>query len=113
MATLGQRLKELRLEKHMTQAEIGKYLNVSNVSVSGYENDTREPDSAALIKLADLYGVSLDYMHGRTDDRHGDDDDLTDNQKLIAYSIDPDVSAEERDAIIEMVKQAMKFKKRI
>lgn len=71
MTTLGQRLKELRKERGKTQAQIGKLLNVSNVSVSGYENDTREPDSAALKKLSDYYGVSIDYLLGNTDMPNG------------------------------------------
>ena len=42
-----------------------------------------------------------------------EDKDLSKNQKLIAYSIDPDTSDEERDAIIEMVKAAKKFRRRL
>lgn len=70
MATFGQRLKELRTEKKMTQSDIGKLLNVSNVSVSGYENDTREPDQQSLKKLANYFNVSIDYLLGQSDKRH-------------------------------------------
>lgn len=91
MSTLGQRLKALRLEKHMTQADIGKYLNVSNVSVSGYENDTREPDSSGLKKLASLFDVSTDYLLGRTDKRSESNDsnnevDITDPTAILRYN---------------------------
>lgn len=67
-AIFGKRLRDLRMQKKMTQSDIGKFLHVSKVSVSGYENGTREPDQASSIKLADLFDVTLDYLNGRTND---------------------------------------------
>lgn len=61
----GRRLKDLRTQKHMTQSDIGDYLHVSKVSVSGYENGTREPDQESTKRLADLFNVSVDYLYGR------------------------------------------------
>lgn len=63
----GKRLKELRLNKKLTQEEVGKFVNVTKVSISGYENNTRSPDTETLQKLADLFKVSTDYILGRTD----------------------------------------------
>lgn len=63
----GRRLKDLRTQKHMTQSDIGDYLHVSKVSVSGYENGTREPDQESSIKLANLFDVTLDYLYGRNE----------------------------------------------
>lgn len=65
--TFGQRLKELRLSKRMTQEDLGKLMNVSKSSVSLYEKDERTPDQETLIKTANFYGVTLDYLLGRTD----------------------------------------------
>ncbi|MDN2452560.1 helix-turn-helix transcriptional regulator [Lactobacillus sp. UCMA15818] len=62
--TFGSKLRELRNSKKMTQEELGKILNVSKVSISGYENDTREPDKQAIKKLAELFNVSTDYLLG-------------------------------------------------
>ncbi|WMJ81994.1 helix-turn-helix transcriptional regulator [Clostridium sp. MB40-C1] len=66
---LGDRLKELREEKQLTQEELGKLLNVSRQTVSGYESEDNEPSIQNLIKLADIFNVSLDYLLGRTKER--------------------------------------------
>lgn len=68
--TFGQRLRELRTSKKITQTELGKILGVSKVSISGYENDTREPDQQALKTLSRYFDVSIDYLLGNTDKRH-------------------------------------------
>lgn len=62
--SLGSRIRDLRLKKKMTQEELGKILGVSKVSVSGYENDTRQPDNTALVKIAEYFNVSTDYLLG-------------------------------------------------
>lgn len=61
---LGSRIRELRKSKHLTQEQLGKILNVSKASISGYENETREPDNKSLIKLAEYFNVTLDYLLG-------------------------------------------------
>ena len=66
---LGKTLKELRIEKKMCQKDVAAYLGVSNGTMSNYENDVHVPVPAALCKLADLYGVSVDYLFGRTTER--------------------------------------------
>lgn len=78
----GERLKRLRKEKKLTQAELGKIINVTKVSISGYENGDRNPDTDNLRRLSDYFGVSSDYLLGRTDkpnyissDNNNDEDD--------------------------------------
>lgn len=66
----GDRLKELREEKELTQEELGKFLNVSRQTISGYEAGSIEPSIKNLIKLADIFNVSLDYLLGRTKERY-------------------------------------------
>ena len=63
--TFGMRLKQLRTEKKMTQTELGKKLNVTKASVSGYENGTRNPDQESLVKIAEIFNVSTDYLLGK------------------------------------------------
>ncbi|KMY62993.1 transcriptional repressor of PBSX s [Geobacillus stearothermophilus] len=65
---LGDRLRKLRQEKKLTQEELGKKINVTKVSISGYENGNRTPDTETLQKLADFFNVTTDYLLGRTDD---------------------------------------------
>lgn len=67
--TLGQRIKELREEKGMTQEELGKLVNVSKASFSKYEANAIEPNTITIIFLANFFNVSLDYLYGRTNYR--------------------------------------------
>ncbi len=62
------RLKELRREKGLLQKEVAQKIGVSPQSYSFYENWINKPDPETLIKLADIYEVSVDYLLGRTDD---------------------------------------------
>lgn len=61
------RLKSLRKERKLTQEALGEKINVTKVSISGYENGNRTPDTETLQKLADFFDVSTDYLLGRTD----------------------------------------------
>lgn len=63
---LGIRLKELRLEKDITQKELGRILNLSQRSISQYELGIRFPDEIILNLMADFFDVSMDYLFGRT-----------------------------------------------
>lgn len=56
------RIKILREEKELTQKELATYLNVDRATISGYETKGKHPDLDKLIKLATLFGVSLDYL---------------------------------------------------
>lgn len=61
------RLKELREAKHLSQVRLAMELNLSQNSISRYENLEREAGYETLIMLADYFHVSLDYLLGRTD----------------------------------------------
>lgn len=61
------RLRELRLEKGCTQAELGKALCLTKMAVSHWEKGNSEPGIAQLRSLADFFDVSVDYLIGRTD----------------------------------------------
>lgn len=62
------RIKELRKTKNISQLKIALDLNMSQNTISRYETGEREPSIADLIKLADYFKVSIDYLVGRTDD---------------------------------------------
>ena len=61
----AKRLRELRKEMSLRQEDIAKDLNVSRQTISKYERGVREPDFCMLIKLADYYKVSIDFLFGR------------------------------------------------
>jgi len=60
------RLKELRKEKGISQLKLAFDLNMNQNTISRYENCEREADYETLIKFADYFNVSLDYLLGRT-----------------------------------------------
>ena len=63
------RLKYLRKERNISQLKLALDLNMNQNSISRYENGEREADYETLIKFADYFGVSLDYLLGRTENK--------------------------------------------
>ena len=63
----GEFLAELRKEKGLLQKEVANYLNVTVATVSNYEKGVHSPDLDTLVKLADFFDVSTDYLLQRTD----------------------------------------------
>ena len=61
------RLKELRKQRKISQIKLAMDLNMNQNSISRYENGEREADYETLIAFADYFGVSVDYLLGRTD----------------------------------------------
>lgn len=61
------RLKSLRKERKISQLKLAIDLNMNQNSISRYENLEREADYETLIKIADYFDVSLDYLLGRSD----------------------------------------------
>ncbi len=61
------RLKELRKSKGISQLKLAMDLGLNQNSVSRYERGDREADYATLIKIADYFNVSIDYLLERTD----------------------------------------------
>ncbi len=64
---ISERLKLCRKKKGYTQAQVAIYCDITEKAYQNYELKTRLPRIDVLIKLADLYNVSLDYLAGRTD----------------------------------------------
>ena len=62
---IGKRIKDLRIEKGMSQQDLGDLVGVTKVSICGYENGTRTPSLETFDLLADIFGVSADYLLGR------------------------------------------------
>ncbi|MBR3298519.1 MAG: helix-turn-helix transcriptional regulator [Clostridia bacterium] len=64
MVNFGEKLRELRTSFGMTQAELASRLRVTKSIVSYYELHERTPSPDVLIKLADIFHVSTDYLLG-------------------------------------------------
>lgn len=59
------RIRELREDRDMTQAQVARYLNMSQTGYSKYETGENDIPTRVLIALADLYDTSVDYLLGR------------------------------------------------
>ena len=60
-------IKEIRLQQGLTQADVAAALGVSSVVYSRYETGTRQPSIDILVQMADIFGVTVDYLLGRQD----------------------------------------------
>lgn len=63
----GERLRLLRKEMNRTQQQIADSLGITRAAYSHFENGRNEPDSSTISKLADIFGVTTDYLYGRSD----------------------------------------------
>ena len=64
--SFGNKLKNLRIKKNLTQEEFAKILNVSRPTIGRYESGERFPDQENLIRIADYFNVTLDYLLDRS-----------------------------------------------
>lgn len=67
MNLFPERLRELRAQNDILQGTLAKHIHRSPSSISNYENGVNYPDLETLALIADFYGVSADYLLGRTD----------------------------------------------
>ena len=62
---VGKRIRDMRLEKGMSQQELGDLIGVTKVSICGYENGTRTPSLETFCILAEIFETTTDYLLGR------------------------------------------------
>lgn len=67
MNIFAERIKELRTMRNLTLREVALSIGMSLMAYAHYEHGDRQPSIETLIKLCDLYGVSADYLIGRSD----------------------------------------------
>ncbi|MFS0591997.1 helix-turn-helix transcriptional regulator [Cytobacillus horneckiae] len=77
MNVLGQRLKSLRDDmknenSKFTQSFIANLIGVARTTYTAYENGTKQPPMETVNKIADVFGVTTDYLYGRTDSKQPD-----------------------------------------
>lgn len=77
---LNERIKALRLTRGISQVELAKLVNISKQSVSNWENDNIQPSIDMLVKIADVFNVTTDYLLGREAQRRIDVSGLTDKE---------------------------------
>ena len=83
MNSFGDRLRALRRERNFHQSELGEILELSPSAIGSYERNLREPSYYHLVKIADLFDVSVDYLLCRTNERLT----VADYTKLDSFSL--------------------------
>lgn len=90
---LNENIKKIRLAQNISQVELARRLNVSKQSVSNWENDNIQPSIDMLIKIANCFGVSTDYLLGLSTEKTIDATGLTDMQIAHIRQIIDDIKS--------------------
>lgn len=94
-------LKKLRQKKGVTQIDVAKIIGVSKSTYSYWEMDKYQPDNESLFKLADYFGVSIDYLLGRDNsDNSLEIDDFT----YALYNETKELTEEDKKQLIAMAR---------
>ena len=95
-------IRALRKEKNLTMKELGKMMGVAESTISMYENGYREPDTKTLIRLADFFNVSTDYLLGRTENAHDPLSGWTEEEKAAGVGRHPTYLSEDEINWLEL-----------
>jgi len=68
LSVFSERLSLLRAQRHISQQAFAKEIGISNRAYQYYESGEREPAISVAARIADFYGVSLDYLAGRSEE---------------------------------------------
>jgi len=101
------KIKELRIEKGITQTELASYLKLSARAVGYYESGEREPDYNTLLKIAEYFDVSVDYLLGRITDPTSN----TDFHVGLSRKEEGSLSEEEKQQIRDFAKYVISKRK--
>ena len=94
---LGERLKHLRSQSNKTQQQIADKLGITRAAYSHFENDRNQPDSDTIVKLAEIFEVTTDYLLGKEQSQDNDPN------LLVAAHIDDDVSEQDMEDILRYI----------
>lgn len=97
---IGQKIRDLRKQKRMSQTELAKSAGVSQTTVTAWETGKAEPSSSAVARLADIFNVTTDYLLGRPNKQETkkDDVELSDDDVIMTWRGKP-LSDEDRELI--------------
>ena len=86
MESLGNRLRQLRQNNRLRQAQVASLVGVNKNTMCSYENDVRQPSYEILVRLATIYRVSTDYLLGCESKRTVDVSGLTPKEIQTMHS---------------------------
>lgn len=90
MMNIGERIAQLRKSRSMSQFQLAKTLNIATSTLGMYETNRRKPNMEMLEKLADFFGVSVDYLLGRPEKNDNNNTaDLADDDTIFTFEGKP------------------------
>lgn len=113
------RLKELRALNNISQAALADKLGLSQQAIAKWETEKATPDPDMIAKLANLFGVSADYLLGVSNERQPgvgvkaiDDPEVNDFMKTVVgeFRLTPGITPRDRQEIMEDLAEYFKFK---
>ncbi len=100
-----ERLSKCRQDKNMSQTAVAEKLSITRQAYNHYETGQRQPTQETLSQLADLFGVSVDYLLGRTDEPIPQSlDEQLDGIEFALLGEVKDLTDEEKQDILDFVK---------
>lgn len=102
------RTKELREERGLSQMDLGLELGLGHASIQQYEAGVYEPSFENLIKIAEFFGVSTDYLLGRTPIR----EPLHTNDEKLAYQLNHLRNSRVKRALVEILSEVYEYDKK-
>ena len=97
MIDLGSRIKTLRIEHRLTQQQLANLLGVTKAVVSAYELGSRSPSYDVLIRIAQVFGVSTDFLFGLSKGKTIDISDLSDKNAALVTDLVQALSEKNRE----------------
>lgn len=102
----GERLKELRLKKKLKQSELGKEIGISASTIGMYEQGRRFADQSTLIKLAQYFNVTTDYLLGFSETNYSVNatiaglSPIQEDEIITNESINETIKSKQKDVLI-------------
>ncbi|MEI5948890.1 helix-turn-helix transcriptional regulator [Bacillus albus] len=109
MKTFGNIIRDLRKQRKITQKELAKSLQLSESTVGMYERNERQPDYNTLIRIADYFKVSTDFLLGRNFDVKEEKSDSELDQWLNDIKLAPSHKREELQRFWKFIMQEEKY----
>ncbi len=94
---LGERIKSLRLAHSLSQVELGALLSVTKQTISNWENGYIQPSVDMLVRIADYFQTTTDYLLGRDEIKTIDVSELTEEQAAHIKWIIRDIVGDHQD----------------
>lgn len=95
--SLGEKLKQIRVKKGLSQASVGEHLNLTRQTISKWENDNGYPDLDNLVRLSEYYEVSIDELLKRPQDLEKKTEEETSKVALSQAEENTQQNPDERD----------------